>query len=228
MSGIIKSVRKAIRTVGSGAKKIIKGVKKVFKKVASSTIGKVILAALVIYTGGVVMGAWGSTGPMSGIYGAWGGGVATSAGGVTSAAAGAGGVPSGASALSSVASAMPAATQAGGAGLIAAETAATVGTGIGAVQQPAQGFLASAGETLTGAADWMEKHKLATAIGFKGLSSALSPDEEDLIRMQEESRKRRWSSLEGLSDMNFGVRPGRSTLLDSSGRPWHERLRGGG
>ena len=61
MSGLVKGVKKAVKGV-------IKGVKKVFKKLTSSIIGKVILASIVIYTGGVLTGAWGSTGPMSGMF----------------------------------------------------------------------------------------------------------------------------------------------------------------
>ena len=66
MSKIVKGIKKAV-------KKVFKGVKKVFKKIVKSTIGKVLLAAVVIYTGGVLMGAWGSTGPMSGLFGSWSG-----------------------------------------------------------------------------------------------------------------------------------------------------------
>jgi len=70
MSGLVKGVKKAVKGV-------IKGVKKVFKKLTSSIIGKIILAVIIIYTGGVLMGAWGSTGPMSGLFN-WGAGAASS------------------------------------------------------------------------------------------------------------------------------------------------------
>ena len=56
MSKIVKGIKKVV-------KKVFKGVKKVFKKIVKSWIGKVILAAIVIYTGGVLLGAWGSAGP---------------------------------------------------------------------------------------------------------------------------------------------------------------------
>ena len=44
-----------------------------FKKIASSAIGKIILIAAAIYTGGVALGHWGASGPLSGIHGAWSG-----------------------------------------------------------------------------------------------------------------------------------------------------------
>lgn len=51
MSKIVKGIKKAV----SG---IVRGVKKVFKKITSSTIGKVLLAAAVIYLGGAALGHW--------------------------------------------------------------------------------------------------------------------------------------------------------------------------
>jgi len=213
MSGIVKGIKKVGKKLVGGAKKIFKGVKKVFKKIASSTIGKIALAAVVIYTGGVLMGSWGQTGPMSGLFGAWGG---TAAPAVTQAAAApvAAGTASGASALSSVASAVPAAAQAGGSALVAAETAATGG-----------GILSSIGNTISGTAGWIQQNPLASSMAFQGLSSALSPDEEDLLKLQEDSRKRRWSSLEGLDTLDFSLRSSGRALLDQSGKPWHERLK---
>lgn len=61
MSGLIKSVGRAV-------KKVVSGVKKVFKKIASSKIGKVILIAAAVYLGGAALGAWSS--PFASINGA--------------------------------------------------------------------------------------------------------------------------------------------------------------
>ena len=226
MSGIIKGIKKVVSKANRIRKKITSGVKKIFKKIASSAIGKIVLAAIVIYTGGVLMGAWGSAGPMSGMFGAWGGGAgaatttAATTGATTGATTAAAGGVSGSSALSSVAASMPAAAQTAGAGLVAAETAAATTAG--------SGFLATAGNALNTGAAWMQANPMATAIGFKGLSAALSPDEEDMMKLQEESRLRRWSSLENLSGTNLGkITPSLTRLQDSTGQPWHERLKGG-
>lgn len=67
MSKVFKGFRK-------GIKSIWKGIKKIFKKITSSTIGKIALGAVAIYTGGVLLGAWGSTGPLASLHGAWAGG----------------------------------------------------------------------------------------------------------------------------------------------------------
>lgn len=58
MSKIFKGIAKV-------AKKIFKTIKKVFKKVWSSPLGKVLLFAAVVYTGGVIAGSWGGSGPLS-------------------------------------------------------------------------------------------------------------------------------------------------------------------
>jgi hypothetical protein len=51
MTGLVKSVGKAI-------KKVVSGVKKVFKKIASSKIGKVLLIAAAVYLGGAALSMW--------------------------------------------------------------------------------------------------------------------------------------------------------------------------
>lgn len=58
MSKLFKKIKK-------GVSKLWKGVKKVFKKITSSKLGKVLLAAAAIYVGGVMLGSWGGSGPLS-------------------------------------------------------------------------------------------------------------------------------------------------------------------
>ena len=58
MSKLFKKLKK-------GVSKLWKGVKKIFKKITSSTLGKILLAAAAIYVGGVMLGSWGGTGPLS-------------------------------------------------------------------------------------------------------------------------------------------------------------------
>jgi hypothetical protein len=206
MSGIVKGIKKV-------AKGIFKGVKKVFKKITSSTIGKVLIAAAVIYTGGVLFGQWGATGPLSSIHGAWGG-------------AGAAGAPGlGVGTPSAIPAAAPITTVAGGAGLpsLGATTVA------GGAALPPLGAATQAGGVLSGISQWAQANPLLVTAGLQGISSALSPDEEDMLRLREEARKERYSSLIGAGDIDLGVRPSSTEpLKDISGVPWHERLRRGG
>ena len=240
---------KMVKGIFKGAKKIVKGAKKVFKKIASSTIGKIVIAAVIIYTGGVLFGAWGSTGPLSGIYGAWGGtaaaGAGAGAGEVAAVGAGevaAGGVAAGetVAAGGAVTSAAPALapeiiTTAGisGAGAAPVVEAGAGLAGAGAGTQ-APGFLASAadlgGAALKSAGAFAQANPALTYMGLQGLSTALSPSQADLAREQEKIRRERFASLEDVGEIDIGIRPGDSTLYDFRNTPWHERLRraGGG
>lgn len=51
MTGIVKSIGKAVKKVASG-------VKKVYNKITSTTLGKVLLAGAAIYLGGAALGKW--------------------------------------------------------------------------------------------------------------------------------------------------------------------------
>jgi len=84
---------KVIDTVRSGVKSVVRGVKKVFKEVTRSKVGRAMLVAGAIYLGGAALGAWNSpfqslNGVLAG--GAGGGGSGTAAslieGGTTAAA----------------------------------------------------------------------------------------------------------------------------------------------
>lgn len=75
---------KAVKSVGRALKKVVSGVTKVVKKIASSKIGRIILAAATVYFGGAaLMGAMGgaSGGVMGAISGA-GSGLSSAAAGI--------------------------------------------------------------------------------------------------------------------------------------------------
>ena len=203
MSKIVKGIIKH-------TKKSIKSSNKIFKKVAKSAIGKIILAAIVIYTGGVLLGAWGATGPMSGMFGAWGGTTAT-AGATTGATAGAT-----AATAAETAAVVEGAAAAGGGLSTAVETAAVL-EGAGAA---APGLLSQAGT-------WMAANPIPTAMAMKGASAALSPDQEDMMREQERIRRERFASLSGVGDIDIGMRASGTPVTSMSGVPWHERLKRG-
>jgi|GEM_PF-2618264 len=57
MSKLFKGVKK-------GIKKVFGAIKKIYKKITSTTIGKILLAAAAIYVGGVALGKWGAQGPL--------------------------------------------------------------------------------------------------------------------------------------------------------------------
>ncbi len=62
----MSKVWKGIKT---GAKSLVGYVKKGFKKLTESTIGKVLLAAAFVYIGGTALGHWGQEGVFSSIHG---------------------------------------------------------------------------------------------------------------------------------------------------------------
>lgn len=62
MSKVVKGVARGIRGIG-------RGLKKGFKKIVSSKLGKAVLIAVAIYFGGAALGAWNSAVPA--VNGAW-------------------------------------------------------------------------------------------------------------------------------------------------------------
>lgn len=58
MSGLVKGVKKVFKAIGNG-----------IKKLASSTLGKILLGALVIFTGGFAIGAFGAMGTAGATFG---------------------------------------------------------------------------------------------------------------------------------------------------------------
>lgn len=230
MSKIVKGIKRIV-------KKVFKGVKKVFKKITSSKLGKILLIGAAIYTGGVLFGAWGSTGPMSGIYGAWSGGAAAAgaetAGAITSAAPAL--APEIATTAAAAQTAAPAAiaaaptvTGAGGVlsatpfgvpamGTVAPSALPTLAATAPAAAAP--GFLSSIGT-------YAAQNPLLTSMALQGVAGALSPDEMDMAREQERIRRERWANLQDVGDIGLGIQSAEDrTLRSLSGVPWHQRLR---
>lgn len=186
-------------------KKIFKGVGKIFRKVVKSPLFKVVMLAAAIYTGGAAMGAWGGGGGAAAAGGAAAGGAAagTAAGTSTAAAASAGAADAGLAGA-----ATEAGTAAGAAGAAEGVAAASVpeistaagaagGTAIPAATTAANtaatnGFLNNA---IKGVGSYVEKNPMASAMMFNAASSALSPDEMDVMREQERIRRDRYKNM---------------------------------
>lgn len=228
MTFIVKGAAKAI-------KKVVSGVKKVFKKVTSSKLGKALLIGATIYLGGAALGMWQS--PFQSINGvlAGGGGTSSSAsiaatGTTPQLAPGAGVLAPGAGGGEVVAStvgqniaqnAIP--TVAGGSGptMGGASVAAAPGAGVVAptVDASRRGILnrllTGAKENLTKAGGWVQEHPYASALMVNAAAGALSPDELDL---QEAKWKRqdeeyaRMNRNQDVSNIDLGISKPTSNL----------------
>ena len=226
MTGVIKSLVK-------GVKSIFRGVKKIFKKITSSTIGKVLLAAAVIYLTGGAFGLWNT--PFASVNGAFVSGTkaaAVAAGGdvaalpvVTEAAA------AGAEGLTAAGVAGTAAPTAAAAIPTLAPTAVseTLMAGMpsalpGATGVAKTGILSKMAAGAGKVAGFAGEHPMAAAMGLSAIASGLAPDEEDLLSLRDKILERRQKrAYGGIGDINIGVRPsGNQNLLDISGAPVYE------
>lgn len=76
MGKAVKSVGRAVKKVGRSIGRVVKGAVKVVKKVAKSKVGKIIIAAAVVYFGGAaIMGAMGGASAGTGFMGTLSGAV---------------------------------------------------------------------------------------------------------------------------------------------------------
>jgi len=245
ISAVASGVSQALGAAAGATKNILSGINKVFKSVISSDLGKIVIAAAVIYTGGVLLGTWGATGPLSGMYGAWGGGAAAVTTG-TSEALGATTIPQfaapnlGATTSEFLASsaAVPSIAEVGASQLPAVGLSASGGVVGGGAGLPAlETGIGGGGSTglnyFQKALGAIKDNQLASFMAFQGLSSALTPDPVtpiDQMREQDRLRKERFESLKGVGNIDLSRLAPQSNqpiLSNTTGRPWHERLRGG-
>lgn len=194
MSKIFKGIAKAV-------KNIVKGVKKVFKKIVKSKLFKVVLIAVAIYFGGAALGLWGGGGAAAGAgAGAVVTPVVTTAPATVAATTGTATTGAGLATASEVSgvltAATPTATVAGAgtsAGLATAGEVATALTAAPAAAAPS--FLTTIGSGVKAAGAFVQANPLVTAMGMQGLSSALAPDEMELLEAREDSRKREFEAV---------------------------------
>ncbi len=200
MSKVFKGIGKVVKNIG-------RGIKKVFKKVIKSKLFKIALVAVAVYFGGAALGLWGSGGAAAGAGAAAVPGASTASAGLATTAASTAaptvaattGVGAGLATGAEVSAALTAAPSviaptvtAGGAGLATAGEVAGALTATEAAAAPS--FLAQLGTGAKAVGSFMQANPLLTAVGMQGISSALSPDEEDLLRAQEDMRKREFES----------------------------------
>lgn len=237
---------KLIKGAVKGIKKIAKGIGKVFKKIASSTLGKVLIAAAAIYLGGAAFGLWNS--PFSAVNGAFVKGAADTAaqqvvaGGVgeagvaveggigATAAEGAAGaeIAGGVGEAGVVGGSAPSTTGALSSTVPAAETglAVDVGGQMFTAQELAAGAakdsmltkaMTGTGRFLKGAGQLASDNPFPTAMGLKAVSSMLTPDESDL--MDQRARRLR-SNFAGIGNVDLGFSPSADQVLrDNQGAP---------
>jgi len=118
---------KAVKKVGRAIGKVVKGAVKVVKKVASSPIGKILLAAATIYFGGAaIMGAMGGASAGTGFMGTLSGALSGAGAGISNAWAGLTGAFTGGG-LSSLGQGFTGSYSAGSGAVQAANMAATGG-----------------------------------------------------------------------------------------------------
>ena len=171
--GWFSKIKKSFKKIWKGIKKVAKKAWKGVKKFVSSGIGKVIIAAAVIYfTAGAGAGMLAGSGAAGGAAGTTvAGGLAGTAAPVITTAAGTGA----AVAPTLAAAAAPTAASTVGSGLVS-----TLGAGA-----------AKVGAAVKGAAGWMAANPMATMVGGQMLSSAFTPSaSEEMMKLEEERRKR--------------------------------------
>lgn len=179
------------------AKKIKSGLKSVaraVKKVASSKLGKVLLAAATIYVGGAALGAWKAAGPLAKVNGILrAGGAAANAGAAGSA---------GASAAASTATAFPAAANTA-AGLT--KSAIGAATQEGAKKGIISAMMEGAGSAAASVGKAAIANPIPTAMVMQGAASMAAPDEIDIAREQDAMRLKEEERRRAIADQNMQV-----------------------
>jgi len=173
--GFLSKITKPFKKIWKGVKKVAKKAWKGVKKFAKSKIGKLIIAAVVIYfTAGAGMAMLGGAAPAAGAAGT------TVAGGMTGAAS----TALTGSAVTAGSAAIPAA-------MAVPSTLAATGAGAGAAAAGGGGLISSIGSGLSSAGTWMAANPMPTMMAGQMLSSAFTPSAaEEQAEIDAERRKR--------------------------------------
>jgi hypothetical protein len=226
-----------VKKIVSAGKSLVKGVKKAFKEVTKSKIGKALLIAATIYVGGGMLGAWNT--PFSSINGilAKGGGQAAAKAGESTAQSFLAGSGTEAAAVAAPTGFTPSVTTAatstgtgsinlGAMGAQAGTNAAVTGGQEVAKQGMLKSAMAKTGEIAGNTAGWMAKNPVPSFMAMNAITAAMSPDEVDLMREQSKileereagERERRERNL-SIAGIDIGVKPSGKPLVDMSGNP---------
>lgn len=184
--GFLSKITKPFKKIWKGIKKVAKKAWTATKKFVKSKVGKLIIAAAIIYfTMGAGTAALG--GASTGASAAAG---TTVAGGATGAA----GVATAAETAAALTTVAPAAGLA-----TAAETAAALTTAAAPAAAASTGVMGA----IEGAGAWMAANPMATMVGGQMMSSAFAPNQTDeQLRLEEERRK--GSNIAGISGTGEG------------------------
>ena len=214
--GFLSKITKPFKKIWKGIKKITKKSWKATKKFVKSKIGKLIIAAVVIYFTAGAGAAWlAGSGAAAGAGAAAGTTVAGGAAGTAAAGTAAAGTAAAGTAAAGTAAAGTAAAGTAAAGTAAAGTAAagtaaagtaaagTAAAGTAAAGTAAAGTAGGIGGALSTAGSWMAANPMATMIGGQMLSSAMAPSEADQYEEMMKAR-RRGSNIAGVSGTGEG------------------------
>jgi hypothetical protein len=241
MSKLVKGVTKAVKSV-------VRGVKKVFSKITSSTIGKVLIGTAAVFLGGAALGLWQS--PFAGINGALAGGAKSTASNVltgaatetaaTTAATTATGASSGIASNGIIADSISKAA----AGTVdfgvkeatssalssAAQSAVSSGATATATETAKNGIIAKILDGGKKAATWAKNNPKTASTIFSGIAAAAGPDELDILRerkkLEDEERERRRQNLD-VTDVSLNMAPRSNRLRRSNGQPVYDQQTGG-
>lgn len=222
---------------------IFSGIKKIFRKVTKSPVGKIALGAAAAYVGGAAFGLWDS--PFESLNGIFTGGGDAAASGLISGGESAsdligGGVDAlqGSSAMEL--GAMPGVLgSAGSAGLINAPSFASVGdvpaasSGVGQIGQAGSAAAAtvpSGAGILGDVGKWIQQNPIPALIAGNMLAGAFTPNAQDIEKqrarsqMELEDWRRKYAAANtNVSGVKLGMAPSGKPLTTMTGEP----VRGG-
>ena len=226
--GILKKIAKA-----TGVSKLFSGVKKVFKSITKSSLGKVLLVAAAIYLGGAYLGAWGGPSWMPTAAGAAG---AEAAGAVAGEVAGAGAGTSGAAELLAAGEAAGAAAgEAAATGAMASPATANLAAGVNTAESAAgapwnqgSGLVNAAPPPAPAPAPWYKGPMgYGAMMAGGGLIQGMGAGQaaEEKIKAEREAEERRQALITANFDpakmaaLGIGVSPSGAPLTDINGNP---------
>lgn len=230
---------KVFKKIGKAVKSVVKGVKKVFKEVTDSKIGKALLVGAAVFLGGAALGFWNVpqwvpfSSNINGAFTSNAASVATTgeATATSSLASGVGpttGPGFSAGGMTSTAT-LPSATPASGFTL-AGQTATTMptvsagGGGSFAVNSGAsKGLIGKIGDGAKAVGNFINENPVVSMMGMNAMASMAAPDEIDMLNEQkkllDDDRDRREANLD-VRGINFNFSPQRQPLTFlSTGQP---------
>lgn len=220
VSNVWKNVKDAHRVTNDPRRwdELLEAPKRHYARSTSTTLGKIAMTALAAWGAGAALGAIGGS---SGAAAGGGTGATASEGLIAGASTGAGTGTAG-----TVATASPAAGTIGQGAVMPNVAGEALTAGIqqgGASSAAGSGFGGAVKSGMSYLGNFAANNPELTAAAFQGVSSAMSPDEIDLMREQEDIRNERLArqnqNIEGVGGIDIGIGPGANQLRDQFGNP---------